>query len=131
MRYVPERTSWVSWGSLTMPAAAPLPMAATMLAPPPPLMTFRSLYGMSASAAALHSSMSGRLPTEVTATVFSRGSLTPRMPESALVTGEYGTPPGLVHPAGFPYEGGRAAADALQELDETWRSMRPFLPPGS
>lgn len=94
-------------------------------------MTFRSLYGMSASAAALHSSVSGRLPTEVTATVFSRGSLTPRTPESALVTREYGTPPGLVHPAGFPYEGGRAAADALQELDETWRSMRPSLPPGS
>lgn len=31
---------------------------------------------------------------------------------------EYGTPPGLVYPADFTDEGGRAAADALQELDD-------------
>lgn len=31
---------------------------------------------------------------------------------------EYGNPPGLVYPADFTYEGGRAAAGALQELHD-------------
>ncbi|WJE01934.1 hypothetical protein [Streptomyces antimycoticus] len=108
---MPERTSWVSWGSLTMPAAAPLPMAATMLAAPAvddlqvlvrDVRVGGGFAQLGVRQAAHGGDGDGLLPR----------SLTPRTPESALVTREYGTPPGLVHPAGFPYEGGRAAADA-------------------